>query len=90
MDTAQYGSIEVSQHKARAAALFRRPTKIFEDLLAKGGPTLTLLTLPNVIASAGGVPLMSGGKVIGAIGVSGGPTGAYDAVAAEAGAKTIQ
>jgi uncharacterized protein GlcG (DUF336 family) len=46
--------------------------------------------LPNVIASGGGVPLMTGGKVIGAIGVSGGPTGAYDAIAADAGAKTIQ
>ncbi len=88
MDGAQYGSIEVSQRKARTAALYRRPSKVFEDVAGKG--TLGVLTLPNVITSAGGVPLMSGGKVIGAIGVSGGPSGAYDAIAAEAGAKTIQ
>lgn len=90
MDGAQYGSIAISQKKARAAATYRRPTKIFEDLLAKGGPTLTLLTLPGVIASAGGIPIMIGGKVAGAIGVSGSPNGSIDAEAAQAGLDTLK
>jgi uncharacterized protein GlcG (DUF336 family) len=90
MDGTQYGSVFVSQNKARTAAMFRRPTKVFEDLLAKGGPTLTFLTLPNVIASAGGVPLMVDGKIIGAIGVSGAPAGTIDAEAAQAGADALK
>jgi glc operon protein GlcG len=88
MDSAQFGSLQVSQRKARAAAVYRRPTKVWEDLVAKG--TMTVTTLPDVIASAGGIPLMSGGKVIGAIGVSGGPGSAYDVKAAEAGVATIK
>ncbi len=90
MDGAQYGSIAVSQSKARTAAIFRRPTKVFEEALAKGGPTLTLLTLPGVIASAGGLPIIIDGKVAGAIGVSGGPVGAIDAEAAEAGLAALK
>ena len=90
MDGAQYGSIAVSQSKARGAALFRRPTKVFEEALAKGGPTLTLLTLPGVIASAGGVPIIIDGKVAGAIGVSGSPSGAIDHEASEAGIAALK
>ncbi|HEY6024253.1 MAG TPA: heme-binding protein [Pseudolabrys sp.] len=90
MDGAQYGSIAISQTKARAAATFRRPTKVFEELLAKGGPTLTLLTLPGVIASAGGIPIMINGKVAGAVGVSGSPTGTIDHEAAEAGLAALK
>jgi len=90
MDGAQYGSIAVSQQKAKTATIFRRPTKIFEELLAKGGPTLTLLTLPGVIASAGGIPIMINGKVAGAIGVSGSPTGSIDAEAAQAGLDALK
>jgi glc operon protein GlcG len=90
MDGAQYGSIAVSQSKARAAAIFRRPTKIFEEALAKGGPTLTLLTLPGVIASAGGVPIMIDGKIAGAVGVSGSPAGSIDHEAAEAGLAALK
>lgn len=90
MDGAQNGSIDVSQKKARSAALFRRPTKIFEELIAKGGPTITLLTLPGVIASAGGLPIMIGGKVAGAIGVSGSPAGSIDAEAAQAGLDSLK
>lgn len=90
MDGAQYGSIDISQKKARAAALFRRPTRIFEELIAKGGPTITLMTLPGVIASAGGLPIMIGGKVAGAIGVSGSPAGSIDAEAGQVGLDTLK
>jgi uncharacterized protein GlcG (DUF336 family) len=78
LDNCQYASIEISQHKARTAARYRRPTLVFERLLAKGGFFAYLTTLDNVIASRGGNPLIVGGKVIGAIGVSGG-AGSQDA-----------
>jgi uncharacterized protein GlcG (DUF336 family) len=90
MDGTQYGSVFVSRKKARTAALFRRPSKAFDDGLAKGGPAMSLLTLPNVIASAGGVPLIVDGKIIGAIGISGAPAGAIDAEAAQAGADALK
>lgn len=90
MDGAQYGSIDISQKKARAAAKFRRPTKVFEDLLAKGGGFLSFLTLPDVIASAGGLPIIEGGKIIGAIGVSGSPNGSIDAEASQAGLDAVK
>lgn len=90
MDGAQYASIAISQQKAKTAAIFRRPTAVWEKVISKGGPTITLLTLPGVIASAGGVPLIENGKVVGAIGVSGGPNGSVDAKAAEAGAAALK
>src|ERR1700689_5271142 len=70
MDGAQLASISISEHKARAAAKFRRPTRIFEDALQKG--TLYIATLDDVVASRGGIPLIHDGKLIGAIGCSGG------------------
>jgi len=90
MDGSQNGSIAISQQKARTAALFRRPSAVFEAALAKGGPALTILTLPDVIASGGGIPLMEGGKIVGAIGVSGSPNGTIDAQAAQAGADAMK
>lgn len=90
MDRAQYGSIQIAMKKARAAARFRRPTKVFEEGLAKGGGALTLLTLPGVIASAGGIPIVIDGKIAGAIGVSGSPMGSIDAQAAQAGLDTLK
>jgi glc operon protein GlcG len=89
MDGAQNGSIAISIKKARCAALFRRPSKVFEDLLAKGGGFLSFLTLPGVIASGGGVPLKEDGKIVGAIGVSGSPNGTIDAQASDAGAAAM-
>jgi glc operon protein GlcG len=86
MDGAQLASVEISQHKARTAARFRRETKIFEGGI-QGGNTY-LLTLDGVIGSRGGVPLVEGGKLIGAIGCSGG-TGSQDEVVAKAGAAVI-
>jgi glc operon protein GlcG len=76
MDGAQLASIAVSEHKARAAAKFRRPTKAFEDAIQKADSKY-VLTLDDVIASRGGIPLIENGKIIGAIGCSGG-TGSQD------------
>jgi len=87
MDQTQLASIQIAQHKAKAAATFRRPTKVFQDGLAAGNTFL--LTLDGVIASEGGIPLMRDGKIIGAIGCSGG-TGAQDGQACKAGADTIK
>jgi len=87
MDGAQLGSIAIAQHKARAAVTFRRPTAAFEDGVQKHGATY-LMTLDGVIASRGGVPLIEGGKLIGAIGCSGG-IGPQDEAVATAGAEAI-
>src|ERR1700692_1159671 len=83
-DNCQYASIGISQHKARTAARYRRPTLVFETLIGKGPYFAYLTTLDDVIASRGGNPLMVGGKVVGAIGVSGG-TGSQDNVVSLAG-----
>ncbi|HEX8192241.1 MAG TPA: heme-binding protein [Allosphingosinicella sp.] len=69
MDGTQNGSVEVAIQKARTSALFRRPTKFFSDAVAGGRNTV--LSLPNMIAIEGGVPIEIGGRVAGAIGVSG-------------------
>src|ERR1700716_3838965 len=76
MDGAQLASIQISEHKARASAIFRRETKVYESGI-QGGNTY-LLTLDGIIGSRGGIPLVEGGKLIGAIGGSGGagPPGA--------------
>ncbi len=84
MDSTQYGSVAVSQDKASSAALYRRPTKVFQDVLAAGGAGLRVLTLRGANAVEGGVPLMADGKIIGAIGVSGG-SAEQDGVVAKAG-----
>ena len=86
MDGAQLASIAISEHKARAAAKYRRPTKAFEEGVMKG--VSILLTLDDVIASRGGIPLVEDGKIIGAIGCSG-ATGSQDEVICTAGAATI-
>jgi glc operon protein GlcG len=84
MDGTQMASSEISQGKARTAAMYRRPTKIFADQYAAGNTAFT--TFPAApIASEGGVPITVNGKIIGAIGASGG-TGQQDGVAAAAGA----
>ena len=88
-DNCQFGSTTISQHKARVAARYRRPTVVFERLLGKGDFYAYLTTLDDVIASRGGNPLIVGGKVIGAIGVSGG-TGSQDDVVSQAGVAALQ
>ena len=84
MDNTQYGSIAVSNDKASSAALYRRPTKVFQDALAGGGAGLRILTLRGANAVEGGIPLVLDGKIIGAIGISGG-SAEQDGVVAKAG-----
>jgi glc operon protein GlcG len=87
MDGAQLASIAISEHKARTAVKFRRPTKAFEDAVQKAGLNY-VLTLDDIVASRGGIPLIEDGRIIGAIGCSGG-TGSQDEVACAAAAATI-
>jgi glc operon protein GlcG len=82
MDDTQTASVQIALDKAKAAATFRRPTKAFEDGIAKG--RVALLGLNGATPIEGGVPIMVGGKVIGAIGVSGANSD-QDAQAAMAG-----
>jgi uncharacterized protein GlcG (DUF336 family) len=86
MDGAQLGSIAVSEHKARASVKFRRPTKAFEEAIQKGDTRA--LTIDDVMGSRGGIPLVEDGKLIGAIGCSGG-TGSQDEAACMVGAATV-
>jgi glc operon protein GlcG len=89
-DNCQFASTGISQQKARAAARYRRPTLVFERLLGKGDFFAYLPTLGNdFIASRGGNPLMVGGKVVGAIGVSGG-SGSQDDVVSTAGVAALK
>jgi uncharacterized protein GlcG (DUF336 family) len=89
MDDCQYASIAIAQHKAKASATFRRPTVVFERLLGKGPFFNYLTTLDGVIASRGGNPIVVNGKIIGAIGVSGG-TGSQDDTVSQAGAASLK
>ena len=89
MDDTQIGSVQVAQSKARSAARFKRPTKAFQDALAAGGEGLRILALDGAIPVEGGIPLVSGGKIVGAIGASGG-TSQQDGVVAQAGASALK
>ena len=89
MDNTQYASVNIAIHKARTAARFRRPTSSFEERVAGGGVGITLLTLDDVIASPGGNPIIVNGKIIGALGLSGG-TGAQDNQASLAGIAALK
>ena len=84
MDGVQYGSIKNAQVKAMSAALYGRPTKSFRERVAKGD--LSPLSLVGAVASDGGVPIVVNGKIIGAIGASG---GADDAIS-QAGADAVK
>jgi glc operon protein GlcG len=88
-DDTQLGSVNVSQGKARSAALFKRATKAFQDTVAAGGEGLRVMTLEGVVAAEGGVPLMVNGAIVGAIGVSGG-TSAQDGSIAAAGVAVLK
>ena len=72
MDDTQTGSATVAIEKARSAALFKRPTKAFQDALAGGGVGLRVMALSGAVPAEGGVPLVVGGMIGGAVGVSGG------------------
>jgi len=88
IDATQTGSVKVSMNKARSAALFKRPTKAFQDVLAGGGEGLRVLGLEGAVPVEGGLPLLMDGKIVGAIGVSGG-TSQQDGVSAKAGADAL-
>jgi len=88
MDNTQTASTAVAQDKAVSAAIYRRPTKAFQDALAAGGPGLRVLTLRGANAVEGGLPLTIDGKIVGAIGISGG-SAEQDGVVAKAGADAM-
>jgi len=89
MDNAQYASITIAQHKARTAARFRRPTKAFQEALAAKPENIYLLSLDDVVASEGGIPIVADGKIIGAVGCSGG-TSPQDGQACQAGVNALK
>ena len=89
MDGTQTGSVNVSIDKARSAALFKRPGKSFQDTLAAGGDGLRLLQLQGAIPIDGGYPLIMDGKIVGAIGASGG-TSDQDGTTAKAGVASVK
>jgi uncharacterized protein GlcG (DUF336 family) len=86
IDGTQTGSIDVAIGKARTAAAFKRPTKVFDEL-AKTRPSI--MSLGDVTLLEGGVPIMTGGQLVGAVGVSG-VTSQQDAQIAEAGIAALQ
>src|ERR1043165_7707511 len=88
LDQTQVGSVAIAEDKARSAAIFKRPTKMFHERLARGGDGLIVLRLNGAIPVEGGLPIVVDGKLIGALGVSGGSS-AEDEVCAEAGAAAL-
>jgi glc operon protein GlcG len=89
MDNTQIGSANVAIEKARTAALFKRPTKAFQDVVGASPDGARVLSLKGVVAVEGGIPLVMDGKIVGAIGVSG-ATSAQDAQCAKAGADVLK
>ena len=89
MDGALLAGVSVSEKKARSAVLYRRPTKVFQNAAGAQSPAMSVfLTLDGVVASAGGIPLIEDGKIIGAVGCSGG-AGSQDEVVATAAARVV-
>ena len=89
LDNTQTGSVEIAIGKARTALDFRRPSKALQDVVAGGGAGLRLLSVRNMLALEGGVPVIVDGKVVGAVGVSG-VTSEQDAQVAMAGAAAAK
>jgi uncharacterized protein GlcG (DUF336 family) len=88
LDNTQLSSARIAESKARTAVEFRRPTKVFEDAVAGGGLGLRIFSFGGVAAAEGGVPIVSNGKIIGAIGVSG-VQSHQDGATAQAGADAV-
>ena len=84
MDEAQLASIKIAEEKAHTALSFKRPTKALEDAVTSG--RTNMMTIPNTVMVEGGIPLVADGKIIGAIGVSGGNS-SQDGGVAKAGAE---
>ena len=89
LDETQVGSVPVAESKARSAAIYKRSTKMLQDVLARGGDGLRVLRLEGAIPVEGGVPLLVDGKLVGALGVSGGSS-AEDEACAVAGAAALR
>jgi glc operon protein GlcG len=89
MDGTQTGSVAVAIDKARSAALFMRPTKAFQEMLAGGGDGIRALGLEGAVPVEGGIPLVMNGKTVGAIGLSGGSS-SQDGQCARAGADALK
>jgi glc operon protein GlcG len=89
LDNTQFGSVEVAREKAYSSVAFRRPTKVFQDSLGKGGENIRLLGLTGASMLDGGIPIVVDGKIIGGVGVSG-VTGAQDAQIAQAGIDALK
>ena len=89
VDGTQAASTLIAVDKARSAVRFKRPTKALQDVLAAGGDGLRLLALQGAVPVEGGIPLLMDGKIVGAIGLSGG-TSQQDGQCAQAGASTVK
>jgi glc operon protein GlcG len=89
MDHTQLGSAQFCIAKARSAALFKRPTKAFQDALASGAVGSRVLRIEGAIPVEGGIPIVQDGKIIGAIGVSG-DASEHDSQCAKAGTDSIK
>jgi glc operon protein GlcG len=89
LDNTQIGSAQVAIGKARTSAIFKRPSKWFQDQVAKGGEGVRYLGLEGAVPLEGGVPIVMEGKIVGAIALSGG-TSAQDAQCAQAGADALK
>ncbi len=89
MDNTQLGSAKFSVDKARSAALFKRPTKAFQDRLTSGSAGLPILAVEGAVPVEGGIPLLLEGHIVGAIGVSG-DSSEHDSQCAQAGADTLK
>jgi len=89
LDETQVGSVPVAEAKARSAAIYKRPTKMLQDVLARGGDGLRVLRLEGAIPVEGGVPLLIDGKLVGTLGISGGSS-AEDEACAVAGAAALR
>ncbi len=86
-DQSNIGAVELAQRKAETSIRFRRPTKVYEDIVAGGGVRL-LSVASDIITLEGGLPLIQGGRVVGSIGVSG-MASDQDALVASAGARAL-
>ena len=89
MDDTQIGSINIAMAKARSAVWFKRTTKVLQEVLAAGGDGLRVLGMQGAVPIEGGIPLTVDGKIVGAIGASGGAP-PQDGVVATAGAAALQ
>jgi glc operon protein GlcG len=87
LDNTFAAGANISIGKARTAALFKRPTKAFEETINKGRTAMT--TLPDFTPLQGGIPIIVDGQVIGAVGVSGAASAQQDEELAVAGANAL-